>query len=141
MSHISEDQLLEYALAIVDNDSERMLIAAHLDLCPDCGARFEILMRETDIIGGVKPNQQLQLLPNPRGRRLFLYAAIKVAALITFGIFVGFGSANWLGQEPAEATYAYLTLTPPSDNHAGCAVSDATELSASYYQEILQKRK
>ena len=54
---------------------------------------------------------------------------------------MGFGTANWIGREPAEVTYAYLALTPPSDSQAGCAVSDATEVSPSYYEEILRSQK
>ncbi|TFH64718.1 MAG: hypothetical protein E4G91_04930 [Candidatus Zixiibacteriota bacterium] len=141
MNHLSEDQVLEYVLEIIDNDSERELMAAHFRLCPDCGAKFENIKSDLDIIGGVKPYRRLMQMPNPKARQISLYAVIKVAALFIFGIFVGFATANWIDREPAVVTYAYLTLTPPSGSQAGCAVSDATEVSPVYYEEILKSQE
>jgi hypothetical protein len=141
MSHYSEDQLLEYALEILDDSTRRADIEAHLRLCPGCRAKLEDIEKVNDALGNVKPYRQLLLLPNPRTRRLGVLSAVKVAALIIAGFFAGFGAANWAEKQPAEAAYAYLVLTPPEDTGTGGAVSDATEVTPRYYRETLQSQK
>jgi hypothetical protein len=138
MTHIAEDELLKYALEITDSDSQRDELDAHLRACPECSARLRDIQKDIGIIGGVSPNRRLLRMSNPRARRVTINGSLKAAALIIFGIFVGFGASTWVYREPAAVRPAYMALSPPDDTLVGCAVSDATEIPHRYYDEILR---
>jgi hypothetical protein len=138
MNHPSEDRLLEYALEISEADRDRADIGNHLATCRECSARLEDIRKDIEIIAGVRPRGRVLQAPAPKARHGWVYAASKAAALVIFGVLVGFAGSAWLSQEPAAVSPAYVTLTPPEGPLAGCAVSDATSMSSRYYDEILQ---
>ncbi|GEM_PF-2921085 len=141
MNHIDEDRLLEFALEIIDGDTEgRAAIAAHLEQCPECAVRLKNLTGDLDLIAGVRPYQPLLSVPNPKGRRALVYSIIRAVAFVAIGVFVGFSAARWFDRGPAEVSFAYITLTPPDDTRGG-AFSDATGIPPSYYEEILRSQR
>ena len=136
--HINDDKLLQYALEISPTDKERAVIAEHLAICSECRSRLEELRRDIEIIGGIQPRRQELRMPGPRPRHNFAHPIIRAAALFILGIAVGFVASNWIQREPAYISPAYLTLSPPPDSVSTYVVSDATEISARYYEYILE---
>lgn len=141
MKHIDEDLLLEYALEIPENRAGHEVVAAHLRECSECRNRFQAIIRDIEVLGSLRPHWQALRLPNPRAGRRQVRTFMKAAVLITFGMLVGFGAGRWIDNQPAEVSYAYLTLIPPTDVRARCAASDATDIPPGYYDEILRSRE
>jgi hypothetical protein len=141
MTHIDENKLLAYALEISESDTEKADIAAHVSTCAECRARLENIQKDIDIISGVQPMRRVLHLPSRPAQSNIMNTIIRSAALIIFGIFVGFGASKLIHHEPALVSPAYLTMSPPADSLTGYAITDATEIPARYYKNILDDRK
>lgn len=137
MIHIDDDRILEYALEIC-SDSERSEIAAHLAECSRCGAELGRIQNDLQAIGGVRPRVRLTGMSGRRSRQTIVYSILRAAALIVFGILVGYGASSWLHSVPAPVLPSYMKLSPPEDLPTRVAVSDATEIPSRYYQSILE---
>jgi len=137
MNHIDEERLLEYALEVCSDESDHTDIERHLGDCSQCRDRLKVIKEDIEIIGGVRPSQAVLSLPGTKARNSMVYPLLRAAALIIFGIFVGFGAASWINQKPAFVSPAYVTLTPPDLTLEASAVSDATEIPQSYYDGML----
>jgi anti-sigma factor RsiW len=129
MTHIDEDRLLAYALEVLESDSEREEISTHLAGCPECRARLGNVQKDIEIIGSLRPYRRVLAVPNPKARRLTVYSLLKAAALVVFGVCIGFGASSLVRQEPTAVVPSYFVLSPPDDCLSGCAVSDATAAS------------
>jgi hypothetical protein len=138
MIHIDEDRLLEYALEICPG-TEKTEIAGHLAGCSRCGAELGRIQRDLQAIGGVRPRVRLTEMSGRRSRQTIVYSILRAAALIIFGIFIGYGASAWLYRAPAPVSPSYIRPSPPEDLLKGIAVSDATEVPLSYYQHILEE--
>ncbi|MCX5800135.1 MAG: hypothetical protein NTX17_01925 [Candidatus Eisenbacteria bacterium] len=139
MTHNSEDQLLGYALEVIAGDEERAGIAAHLAVCSECSTRLEALRKDIEIIGGARPRQRDLRIPSPRPREAVTYSILRTAALIVLGILVGFGASKRVHREPEFLSSSYITLSPPTDSIRTYTVSDATEIPAHYYEQLLEQ--
>jgi hypothetical protein len=129
MHHINEDSLLKYALDIIDDDEEHSEIESHLATCPKCRGRLDIIRSDLDIIGNIEPSRTRLDLPVKRQRPNILYPLLRAAALIIFGIVIGYGAANLQKGEKVSVSPSYAILAPAPDSLAGVAVSDATEIT------------
>ena len=139
MIHLNEDKLLEYALETFTNHAERAEIAEHLANCPECRTMLEVIRKDIEIIGSIRPLQPVLRIPGLRPRSNFTYRALRIAALIVFGMAVGLGASKWIYRQPAIVMPAYITLSPPPDSVNSYVVADATEISANYYRQILNR--
>ncbi len=139
MIHFNEDKLLEYALETSTDHAERAEIAEHLAICPECSTMLEVIRKDIEIIGSVRPLQPVLRIPGLRAQSNFTYRALRIAALIVFGIAVGLGVSKWVYRQPAKVLPAYITLSPPPDSVNSYVVADATEISANYYEQILNR--
>ncbi len=139
MIHINEDKLLEYALETSSDRVERAEIADHLSVCAECHMKLEEIRKDIEIIGGVRPPQPALRIPGQRARPNSIYSALRIAALIVFGIAVGLGASKWVYRQPAIVLPAYILFSPPPDSVNSFVVGDATEISANYYKQILNR--
>lgn len=137
MSHIDENKLLAYVLEILDCDSERDEIAAHLAGCAECRAQLETMRGDVETISSVRPHGRVLRIPNPRARGWGMYAILRAAAMIVLGVFLGFGASSVMHHRPREVVPPYAVLSPPRDCSSGCAVTDVTEVPPRYYQDLL----
>jgi len=126
MNHLNEDKLMEYALETSISHAEDAEIAEHLTLCPECRKRFEDLRKDNEILGSIQPLRPALSIPCQRVRFNPVYRAIRIAALIIFGIVLGSAGSRWANRQPATVSPAYVLLSPPPDSVAGCVVADAT---------------
>lgn len=130
--HINDDKLIEYALEIIYDDTERAGMKEHLEACRPCRDRLKKLQDDIDVIGSIHPQR---IIASTRGRsrmRRALYSMLRAAALIIIGVAIGFGASAWLEDEPAHVSYQYIALSPPADSIGTYVVSDATDISSSY---------
>jgi anti-sigma factor RsiW len=145
MTHKSEDELLAYALEVTATEEERGDIAAHLRACPECRARLESIRVDIGAIAAVRPRSSSAATPaggpstvrtpEPRGYSSPVYMLLRAAALVAVGIVVGFGIGSRLDREPVFLSPSHIETAPPAVEN-GSAPSDATGLSASYYENI-----
>ena len=140
MSHIDENRLLAYVLEVLDSDSERAEIAAHLAGCAECRALSERVRGDVDLIGSVSPLGQVLRISNPRARGRMVFAMLRAAAMIVLGIFIGLGASSLLRRPPVEVVPQYVALSPPGDRSSGCAATDVTEVPMRYYEDLLASR-
>ena len=141
MTHISEDDLLRYALEVVASDEERTSVAAHLAVCSECRTRLEKLERDIEVIGSVRPRPGLLHIPHQHSRQVSTYAILRAAALVVVGVLVGLGASNWVSREPVFVAPAYITLSAPTDSLTSYSVSDATDISVNYYKQLLEQQE
>jgi len=141
MSHIDEDRLLAYALEILDRDSERDEVGAHLAGCAECRMRLEGVRRDVETIGSARPYGHALRISNPKARGRRVYAVIKAAAMIVLGVVVGLGASRLVHHPSAEVVPQYMVLSPPDDRSPGGAVGDVTELPQMYYHDLLGERQ
>jgi len=149
MTHKNEDELLVYALDVVATEEERVATAEHLEACPECRARLESIRADLGTIAGVRPSSSaakvLEWHPSAdwlsaRGAHRFPgYALLRAAALIAVGVFVGFGTANRIHREPVFISPAYVEVSEPPSPAGASAVSDATDIPAEYYEQLVNK--
>jgi hypothetical protein len=139
MTHRTEDELLAYALEVVDSDEERDAIAAHVAECPECRQRLEHLRQDIEVIGGVRPRRQVLRTPYPRQRLAVAHGIIRAAALVVLGFLVGLGASSWAGREPVFLSRAYVELSPPDESLTAYTVSDATDVPIEYYEDIAER--
>ena len=139
MTHINVDRLLKYALDIYSDDTERANIESHLEACFMCGQELERIRSDIRLLGSVRPEVHISGVPERGQRQTVVLSIIRAAALIIFGILIGFGASNWLHSVPAPVTPSYFKPSPPEDLPIGVTVSDATEISSSYFQRILEE--
>jgi len=139
MNHINEDKLLEYALEVLPDRAESDVIERHLESCPDCAAILEKIRGDLELLGSIRPNHPVLKIPFRRARIRFVYSLIKAAALLILGMAAGYGISNWINEEPAVVSQAYLRLSPPPDSTLGFAAADATEISSNAYGDIISK--
>ena len=139
MIHFNEDKLLEYALETSPDHADRAEIAEHLADCPECRTMLEVIRKDIEIIGSVRPLQPVLRIPGLRARSNFTYRALRIAALIIFGMAVGLGASKWVYRQPAEVLPAYIMLSPPPDSVNSYVVADATGISENYYRQILNR--
>ena len=139
--HISEDDLLKYILEIIDDDQDRMDIELHLETCQSCQSKLKKLQRDIDIISSLRPISGNNPAQQYSRRRNTLYAVLRTAALIIFGLVAGYGMSTRTEKKPAHVTPQYLALSTPADSLSRYAALDATEISPYYYQHMLQINK
>jgi hypothetical protein len=137
MTHPSDDKLLEFALDITASETERTEIEAHIAACSTCRARLDELRQDIDVIGGIRPRVSGLTLPIRRSGHRVVHSILRAAALVIFGIAVGFGASLSVRQEPVCVSQAYVALSAPADSINSCAVSDATEIPAHSYDDVL----
>jgi hypothetical protein len=128
MNHLDEDSLMEYILETSADPAEWEKIAEHLAACPDCRKRFEDLRKDIEIVGSIRPLRPAVIIPGRPVHFNPLYRAIRIAALIIFGIAVGLGGSRWFNRQPATVLPAYIALPPLPDSIIGCVVADATSM-------------
>jgi hypothetical protein len=141
MNHLNDDHLLRHALEAYESDDERAETTAHIAACAECRERFENVQSDVGVIASVQPRRRVLQMPGPRPRRTVVYSLLRAAALIIFGVVVGYGTSNWMSRQPAQVSPAYVTLSPPADSLRRYAASDATEVPAPYYEAILGDRE
>jgi len=141
MTHKSEDELLKYSLELVANDEERAAIAVHLATCSECQMSLDRLLRDLEIIGSARSHQQALLMPHPRRRSIAAQGLLRTAALVVLGVLVGFGASMRVHREPALISSSYIAPAPPVDSVTAPAASDATDVPAHYYEQILEQGK
>jgi hypothetical protein len=140
MNHITEDKLLEFALGISSNQTERAEIETHLVDCQECRLQLNAIQRNIMVIGGIRGPEPVLRMPSAPYQPV-KYAVLKVAALVFLGFLVGMGTSSLTHREPVYVLPSYLKLSPPADSLMGCVVSDATEINAGYYGQILEGQK
>jgi predicted anti-sigma-YlaC factor YlaD len=134
MNHLSEDKLLEYVLAIIEDESEIEAIENHLESCDDCRARLDNINKDIDAIAGVKsPIVPLPQLPAKKSFRIG-GVILRAAALLLFGFLTGYIVADYTRPEPVNVSPSYLILSPPPDSAIGIVLSDATAPGIDYYR-------
>ncbi|MBN1505013.1 MAG: zf-HC2 domain-containing protein [Candidatus Eisenbacteria bacterium] len=150
MTHRTEDELLAYALEVVESEEERAAIATHLETCPECRGRLESIRADIEAIAGVRPSRlaagildrrpRVQVVRAGLGgvRGFPLRAWLRAAALIVIGLVVGFGVGSRVEREPVFISPAYMEASPPAVAASGAAVSDATAVTPGYYESILE---
>ncbi|KPJ61047.1 MAG: hypothetical protein AMJ46_03510 [Latescibacteria bacterium DG_63] len=138
MTHNTEDELLGYALELIASDEERARITAHLEACSQCRERLENLRKDIQIIGGVKPRRQVLAIPYPRTRQFVAQAIFRAAAFVVLGFLAGLGASSWAPREPVFVSPTYVELSSPSDGLAAHTASDATEIPAEYYEQLVE---
>jgi hypothetical protein len=141
MNHPTEDQLLAFALETDASENERQAITDHLAGCAECRARFEGIENDLRVIGGVRPQRQIAPAVLAKRRPVTAYTLLKAAALIIFGIVVGYSSARLTAEQPAMVSPSYIELSPPADSMIGYAVTDATEIGTPYYERLLDRER
>jgi len=140
MNHITEDKLLEFALGISSNQTECAEIEAHLVDCLECRVQLNAIQRDIMIIGGIRGPEPVWRMPSAPHRPT-KRAVLKVAALVFFSFLAGMGTSSLTHREPVYVLPSYLKSSPPADSLMGCVVSDATEINAGYYGQILEGQK
>jgi len=140
MSHVDEDRLLAYLLEVLERDSEREEIAEHLAGCAECRALLEHVQGDVELIGSVRPYGQVLRIRDHRIRGWRMYAALRAAAMVALGVFIGFGASSLLHHRPTEVVPPYAVLSPPTDCSSGCAVTDVSEVPPQYYKHLLAKQ-
>lgn len=152
MTHITEDELLAYALEALTCDEERGRIAVHLGSCSECRLLLEKIEREIEILGGVEPIVSSGALTRPGiprraqspdlpVRQTASYAIFRAAALIAIGILVGLSVSTKIPHEPEFLSSSYVTLSPPNDSLTPYTASDGTGVPAHYYEQLLEQKK
>lgn len=129
MKHLDEDLLLKYALELVEDKKEQGDIESHLSACSECRALLRELYSDMDVIGSIKPHRASLDLPVRKSGRIILYSIIRAAALIIFGIAIGYGAANLQSNEKVSVMPSYVAPVPAPDSLVGTAVSDATKIT------------
>jgi len=158
MKHSSEDELLLYALEATVSNRERDGIAAHLEVCSECRSRLEGIRKELEVLGSVRPPGRALQMPGSslQGREPWIDDAgtiqgarragygntvLRAATFAVVGFLVGLGTSNWIHREPVLVSPAYVTLSPPAQSIAAHAACDATDISAQYYERLVQESK
>jgi len=132
--HINEDKLLEYALKIVEDDEERMEIERHLKACQSCRSELKRALRDIDIISNIQLNHPVAATSTAQRKRSMLYPLFRAAALIIFGVAMGFGASSaWLVDKPTRVVPQYITLSSPADSISQYPVPDAIEILPEYW--------
>lgn len=138
MDHISEDNLLAYALEVLDNEADRAEIEAHLKTCSNCRASLAGIHADINSISGIKGQFDGAEIYFPRKKKSFGYALLKAAALIMLGFLGGLVVSGNLHHEPVSISASYLKLSPPADSALGFTACDATEINSEYYAKLIE---
>jgi predicted anti-sigma-YlaC factor YlaD len=158
MKHSSEDELLLYALEATVSSGEHDAIAAHLEVCSECRSRLEGIRKELEVLSSVRPKGRALEMPDSslqgpdewshhagtgHDRRSVRYGrtVLRAATFTVVGFLVGLGTSNWIHREPVLVSPAYVTLSPPAQSIAAHAACDATDISAQYYERLVQESK
>lgn len=132
MTHLNEDQLLEYALEIYADEEMRAESEAHLRECPQCRTLLSKIKSELEFIGSIRPKVTEYHMPFPKRRESFLTAVLRTAALLIFGACLGFGIAGMNRSEPVCVMPAYNVAGAPTESEYGPVVSEATVVKITY---------
>jgi len=132
MTHLNEDQLLEYALEIYADEKKRRETEAHLRECPQCRTLLSKIKSELEFIGSIRPRVTEYLMPFPKQRESFLTALLRTAALLILGACLGFGIAGINRPESVCVMPAYNIAGAPAALEYGPIVSEATVVRISY---------
>jgi anti-sigma factor RsiW len=128
MSHITEDNLLAFALDTLDNPDDASRISAHVRECPECEERLRQIRADLDIIAGIRPQALPALMPRLAVPVFSLRTLARAAALILLGFAAGFATSRFAQHEPAHVTPTYqVWMTADSSTSAP---GDATALDA-----------
>jgi len=128
MHHIDVDELLKYALDIIDDSREREKIEGHLANCRECRDRLQSVHRDIGVIGGIRPRRSGVPAVTPKPGANLFHSILRAAAFILIGIGIGYGGANLSGDGPISVTRSYAEFSPPPDSLAGYAATDATHI-------------
>ena len=99
MNHLSDDHLLRHALEAYERDDERVATTGHLAACSECRRRLEDVQADIGVIAGVQPRRRVLQVPGPRLRYTVMYSVLRAAALIIFGIVLGYGTSGWMNRQ------------------------------------------
>lgn len=127
MNHLPDDDLLKYALELLDENEARG-IDVHLKECGECRARLERLRTETELLGSIQATAEEPVFSRPKAKSRVLYVALRAAALLLIGFLAGFGTSNLTCPPPVNVMGAYGELSPPADSLTRYVVCDATEI-------------
>ncbi len=126
MIHISEDQLLEYALEACD-ENERLKIEEHIESCERCSEALNRIRQDIDLIGSIRPTKSPMAQPVPASQRgSFVSSLLRVAAILAIGFVIGYSTSSITRPDSIDIAPAYVQLSPPADSLAGYAPSDGT---------------
>ena len=131
MTHYDEDKLTEFALELLDTPDESREIEEHLAGCAECRARLESIRHDLDSLGSVGVQSAPIPLPRSERKRPLMVSILRIAAVLVFGMVIGYGAARWQNVEPVCVGPAYLKYSPPAAA-TGLAVSDATGFSYAF---------
>ena len=128
MIHITEDDLLAYALDTLDDPGDAPRIAEHLRACAECENRLRQIRADLDVIAGIRPQALPLLMPRPATPVFSVRTLARAAALILLGFAAGFATSRLAHHEPARVTPSYqIWMTADS---SASAPGDATALDA-----------
>jgi hypothetical protein len=135
MNHIDDDNLLEHVLEACTDANKSDEIERHLAECTECRDRLEQLREDIDVIGGISPQRPRLIIPKRRAGTG--YSNLRAAALLIFGIFIGFGAGNLMHHPQTYVSPSYVDLRPPELTASAPAESDATGIPQTYYDRML----
>jgi len=125
MNHLSEDDLLAYALETCENPDR---IEGHLHSCTGCNARLDSIRADIEIIAGVRPRTSRPHAPVVSLPASRLMKIVHIAAVIVLSFAAGFATSRFWQHEPAHVTPATTDwVTPASATDA--AACDATAMN------------
>lgn len=141
MKHYTEDELLQYALELIEDEAEITAITSHLSDCPECSRQLEKIKEDIGIISDVKPFRK-DIPFNHQKRTLSIISRImRYAAVLIIGVVIGYEISGYFNSEPAQVSPSYLTVSSPSPDESSFAVSDATAIPLDYYDQNLKSSK
>lgn len=129
MNHPTNDQLLELALDLLDNDRADEL-RRHFADCQECRARFEKTLEDTELLGSLSVPVKSIPLPVRRARSILLHPLFKAAALMVLGFMGGMAASSAMRAPVINVTPSYLVTATPPDSITRYPVSEATAFAA-----------
>ena len=133
MNHITEDNLLAYALE-TDNGDDHRDIENHLQSCPQCRKRLAKVRSDIDKIAGIGTPPLDKPAVIPPGRQSDLRPLLRAAAVLVIGMAIGYSAALWTQSEPVTVRPQYMSPAAAHDSIAQYAISDVTGLAQRHYQ-------
>lgn len=130
MTHISEDQLLKYALELLDDKADITEIETHLKECDECLLKYKKINTEIDIIGGLEIDKDIPMPVRASNRKSKSFSLFRIAAILVIGFALGYTSAKFFQKESSTVTASRLEASIPPDSLLGQPVSDATTVNS-----------
>jgi len=127
MNHPHDDDLLKFALELLDEDDARE-IEDHVKTCRECHAKLARIREEATLLGSVQCAAAAPEFPRRRAKSRVLYVALRAAALLLIGFLAGYGTSNLTCPPPVNVIAASEKLSPPADSLTRYAFSDATDI-------------